>query len=105
MLLWNGNCKLKTPNCFLNLNSEQISQHSQPEQERECEKMGAEFPGLELSSSRAPPVPSSHKLVQAVKTCCVENIVADESLRNLAVVAEQSWANCTQMWARDHFAR
>ena len=100
VLLWNGNCKLKTPKCFLNPNSEQISQHSQ----RKCEKMGAEFPGLELSYSRAPPMPSS-QVIQAAKTYCVENIVADESLRNLAVVAEQSWANCTQMWARDHFAR
>ena len=78
--------------------------------------MGAEFPGLELSSGGAGYIQlqcsldiSSTAAVIVAKTCCVEaeNIVvgADASLRNLAVVAEPSWANCTQMWSRDHFAR
>ena len=77
--------------------------------------MGAEFPGLELSSGEAgyiqlqPADISNTAAVIVAKICCVEaeNIVAgaDASLRNLAVVAEPSWANCTQMWSSDHFAR
>ena len=73
--------------------------------------MGAEFPGLELSSGGAEHncsrEISNTAAVIVAKICCVEaeNIVADASLRNLAVVAEPSWANCTQMWSSDHFAR
>ena len=62
--------------------------------------MGAEFPGLELSSGGAGHNCSldisNTAAVIVAKICCVEaeNIVvgADASLRNLAVVAEQSRA-------------
>ena len=73
--------------------------------------LGWNYPVEERNTYNCSREISNTAAVIVAKICCVEaeNIVvgADASLRNLAVVAEPSWANCTQMpmWSSDHFAR